>query len=383
MPMVEASFSIPRSRVHLTHRAMADELLAAVEAVLLSERPQAVKTLADFEQEFAGAVGRKYAFGVHSGTAGLFLALRACGVGRGDEVITVANSDISTTAAISHCGAIPVLCDIRSEDYNIDSQKVEDLISGRTRALLPVDLYGHPADVRTLREIADRHGLMVIEDAALALGAQDYGQAVGAFAHTVVFSFGVFKPLGCIGNGGMVSTDDEKIAYELELLRGYGSSPRFKDRRPGCMARVAEGYNLPLDPLEAAVLGVKLPYLSEWTRRRREIVGTYAEELEGTVSRVPTFRPESEPTFRSYTVRVPERDRVIAFLWEQGIEAHMHYVPPVHQQPVYHAGLPGADSLPITEEVAGELLCLPVTPELNLEEVARVVDALRDALERV
>jgi dTDP-4-amino-4,6-dideoxygalactose transaminase len=311
----------------------------------------------------------------------LFLALRACGIGPGDEVITVGNSDISTTAAISHGGATPVLCDIGAQDYTIDPNRVEDQITPRTRAIVPVDLYGHPADVKTLREIADRRGLRIIEDAALAAGARDHGHPVGAFADLAVFSFAPYKPLGTVGSGGAVVTDDPDLAHRLHVLRGYGRPPGESAPPAGPQAHIAEGYHLPLEGLQAAVLNVKLPYLEEWTRCRRAVAQAYEAGLQGLPITIPSFRPTAEPTFRQYTVCVPQRDTVYQRLRRAGVEVVLHYVPPIYRQPVYqHRPLPGADRLPVTEHVTSSLICLPVFPEASDPEIAFVVEAVNDAL---
>jgi dTDP-4-amino-4,6-dideoxygalactose transaminase len=317
---------------------------------------------------------------VHSGTVGLFLALRACGVGPADEVITVGNSDISTTAAISNCGARPVLCDVLETDYTIDPARVEPLITERTVAILPVDLYGHPADVKSLRQIADQHGLKIIEDAALATGACDYGYPVGAFADVTVFSFATFKPLGCVGNGGMLTTNDEQLARRIRLLCGYGHTPDRQADTPGHQMHVAEGYNMPLDPLQAALLTVKLPHLKEWTEKRRAIAMAYAEGLQDSGAILPGFRPESLPTFRSYTIRVKDQQAVYQAMRRAGVEVVLHYVPPIYRQPVYSDKLIGADRLPVTDQLGREIISLPVTVELDEDDIRFVVNTLRDIL---
>lgn len=374
-------FRVPRSRVDRLHAALRDDLARALDPVLCGRLPdEGRRTRGALEERFGAAVGQSFAYGTHSGTVGLVLALRACGVGSGEEVITVANSDISTTAAISHCGATPVLCDVLETDFTIDPDLVEGLITERTKALLPVDLYGHPTNVRRLREIADRHGLRIVEDAALAVGAVDYGRPVGAFADATVFSFAPFKPLGCVGNGAMVTTDDAGIARRVRNFGGYGREDHPPTDALGFQRYVVEGYNVPLDPLQAAVLGVKLPFLSEWTEKRRALANTYAEGLAGLAVGLPSFRPESAPTFRSYVVRVRERDRIYQALLGAGVEVVVHYAPPMSRQPVYGGRLRGSDRLPFTDRLAGEILCLPVAVELAEEDVRYVVDALGAAL---
>jgi dTDP-4-amino-4,6-dideoxygalactose transaminase len=293
-------------------------------------------------------------------------------------VITVGNSDISTTAAISQCGATPVLCDILERDYTIDVDLVEPLITSRTAAILPVDLYGHPANVKRLRQVADRHGLKIVEDAALACGAADHGQPVGAFADATAFSFAPYKPLGSVGSGGMITTNDDEIALRLRVLAGYGHIPERTAPTPGHQHHLGEGYNVPLDPLQAALLTVKLPHLCAWTARRRAVVRAYEARLQGCAVQLPVFRPESEPTFRQYTVLIRDQRSAYEELLRRGVEVVLHYVPAIYKQPVYvNRKLPGADRLPVTERVTSSLLCLPVTPDLSEEDVAYAANILR------
>ncbi len=379
----QGKFGIQRSRSFLTHQHLREEILAALEPMLFSANDSSYRARRDFEEAFAAEVEQTWATGVHSGTSGLFLALRACGVGPGDEVITIANSDISTTAAVSNCGATPVLCDVRAHDYNMNPDLVEALVTPRTRALLPVDMHGHPADVKRLREIADRHGLMIIEDACLATGASDHGRSVGVWADAVVFSFAPYKPFGGAGSGAGVATSNVQVHEKLRLLTGYGAG-RNDDQLeeiPGRQYAIDEGYNLSLDGLQAALLHVKLPYLREWTRQRREIVEWYREGLAGTSAVLPTFRPESGPTFRSFTICVERQQDCFHGLRAAGIEAALHYTPPVHHYEVYRSGLPNADNLPVTEQLADRLLTLPVTPGLTREEVKHVTRELRALLD--
>lgn len=378
----QGKFAIPRARAFLTHRQLRAQILEALEPMLFSANDSSYRARRDFEEAFAAEMEQTWAVAVHSGTAGLFLALRACGVRPGDEVITVANSDISTTAAVSNCGATPVLCDVQADDYTMNPDLVEALVTPRTRVLLPVDMHGHPADVRRLRAIADRHGLRIVEDAALATGARDHGHSVGRRADAAVFSFAPYKPFGGAGSGAAVVTSDAQLHTKLRLLTGYGAgrSAAWPEPLPGRQAASDEGYNLPLDGLQAALLHVKLPYLREWTRRRREIVAWYREGLAGAPVTLPAFRPESEPTFRSFTICVERQQACYHGLRAAGVEVVLHYTPPVHHYEVYRAGLPNADHLPVTEHLADRLLTLPVTPELTREEVHHVTRELRALL---
>lgn len=379
MSSAHEPFRVPRWRVNETHQALRDELHAALDGVLFGTMKTGYAVREAFEASFAAAMQQPYCVAVHSGTLGLFLALRACGVGVGDEVITVANSDISTVSAIRHCGAIPVLCDVQASDYTINTDLVEPLITPRTRAILPVDLHGHPANVAHIRTIADRHNLRIVEDAALAAGAQDYGVPLGTYADVVVYSFAPLKPLGSLGNGAALLTQDAELHTRLRLLTYYGHAPETP--KTGHQNYIAEGYNAPLDTLQAALLSVKLPHLHTWTEARRAIARTYERALANTPAIVPHFRADSQPTFRSYTIRVPRRQTIYQGLRDAGIEVVLHYVPPVHQYALYRGALPGADALPVTDRLADELVCLPVSPEFTEDESTYVIAVLKQLLE--
>ncbi len=379
--MLPSDFRVPRSRAFQTHDAMREEILQALEPLLFGSMHSAYEARAKLEQAFAQEMRHAYAIAVHSGTIGLFLMLRACGIGSGDEVITVSNSDISTTAAVRHCGAVPVLCDVLASDYTIDVARVERLITKRTRAIIPVDLHGHPANVKALRSLADHYHLAIVEDAALAAGAWDYGKPIGAFADAAIFSFAPFKPLGSAGNGAMIVTNNGELATRLRLLVGYGHAFDHTGIPTGRQHYIDEGYNVPLDGLEAALVLVKLPYLKAWTARRQAIVQAYNAGLAGTSAICPTFRAESQPTFRSYTIRVKNQQALHDHLRRVGVEVVLHYTPPAYCHPVYGGHLPRCDELPITDQLAEELLCLPVAPELTDDEVTYAVAELRSQIE--
>lgn len=373
-------FRVPRSRAFQTHQAMRETILQALEPVLFGDMPYAYEVRRQFEEAFAAVVQQKHAVAVHSGTIGLFLALRACQIGLDDEVITVGNSDISTTAAIHQCGATPVICDVLESDFTVDPSLVEASITDRTRAILPVDLYGHPADVKSLRAVADRHDLLIIEDAALAVGAMDYGKPVGTYADATVFSFAPYKPLGSVGNGAMVVTGNQWIAEQLHLLTHYGHASDPRGLYQGRQRYIAEGYNVPLDGLQAALLNTKLPYLTEWTAKRRYIAQAYADGLAYSAARLPSFRPESEPTFRTYTICVENQQAIYQSLLNAGIEAVLHYSPAIYQHEINRGMVPSSAELPVTDRLATELICLPVTPELTEEDIAYVVDVTQSLL---
>ena len=379
--MSESPFRIPRSRGTETHQSLRAEIMASLESILFDSYHHAYTIREEFEQAFAAEVEQRFAVAAHSGTIGLFLALRAVGVVHGHEVITIANSDISTTGAISQCGAVPVLCDVLPSDYTINPALVESLITPKTRAILPVDLHGHPANVRALRPLADHYGLKIVEDAALAAGASDYGKPVGAFADVTMFSFSAFKPLGGASNGAMLVTSDEDIHDKLRLLIGYGHDPLRANIKTGYQNYIEEGYNVPLDGLEAALLLVKLPYLKEWTRKRRAIAAALEAGLADTSARTPSFRPESAPTFRSYMICVDRQAEVHQQLRQAGIEAVISYAPPIYQYTVYEGKFPYASELKVTDRLASELINLPVTPELAPDDTNDMIAILQQLLQ--
>ena len=373
-------FRVPRSRATETHKTLRNEIMAALEPVLFDDYRSSYAIRSELEAAFASEVRQRHAVAAHSGTIALLLALRACGVGPGDEVVTVGNSDISTTGAISQCGAVPVLCDVTLSDYTIDVNRVEDLITGKTRAILPVDLHGHPANVKALRPLADRHDLKIVEDAALGCGAFDHGAPVGAFADVAMFSFAPFKPLGSAGNGAVLVTNDDSLADQLRLLAAYGHDPQGDNLLPGYQNYIAEGYNVPLDGLQAALLLVKLPFLGEWTRQRRAIVSRLEAGLADTSARLPRFRAESRPTFRSYAIAVERQQELHLGLRAAGIEAVIHYAPPIYEYEVYAGMFPERASLTTTERLAGEIVNLPVTPELTSDDVDYMIEVTRRLL---
>lgn len=376
MSAVNDRYRVPRSRAAVTHQGLRQDILEALEPILFDSAMNGYAARATFEERFAAAVNRRFATAVHSGSIALYIGLRACGIGPGDEVVTVGNSDVSTTAAITLCGAEPVLCDIREADYNLNVDAVEACLTARTRAIMPVDLYGHPSDVKRLRELTGERRLRIVEDAALATGARDYGWSVGAFADATIFSFAPFKPLGSSGNGAVITSHDPEIARNIRLLAGYGHTPDVSDERPGHQAHVGEGLNVPLDPLQAALLLIKLPHLGVWTEQRRLLAQRYRQQLDPSKVRLPQLRAESEPTYRSYTILVENQARVYLALRDAGVDAVLHYAPPVYQQPVYRQHRLASAQLPVTEFVSQHLICLPVTPELSAEEIDSVCEVV-------
>jgi dTDP-4-amino-4,6-dideoxygalactose transaminase len=326
-----------------------------------------------FEQEFADYNGTKFAVGVGSGTEALHLALKACGIGEGDEVITVSHTAVATVSAIELCGASPVLVDIEEDLYTIDPDKVEKLINARTKAIVPVHIYGQPADMTRILGIAKKHNLKVIEDCAQAHGALYGDKRVGSLGDLACFSFYPTKNLGAIGDGGAVVTNDSGLAERVRLLREYGWAERYISH--------ISGWNSRLDELQAAVLRVKLRTLDNDNRMRASIASTYTESLKNTELVLPTKRAASTHVFHLYVIRTKHRDHLKNFLQQDGIGTGIHYPVPVHLQKAYLGKLKGADSLPVTERIAKEILSLPMYPELPQADLAFTIEKVKQCQE--
>lgn len=349
---------------YLAHKSEIDE---AIGRVLDSGWYVLGKEAEAFEGEFAAYVGTSHAIGVGSGTEALHLALKACDIGIGDEVITVSHTAVATVAAIELAGATPVFADIEDSYCTLDPVALEKLITPRTRAVIPVHLYGQAADLDPIMEIARRRGLAVIEDCAQAHGASYRGRPVGSFGMLGCFSFYPTKNLGAIGDGGMVVTGDATLAGKLRLLREYGWAERYVSQVPG--------WNSRLDELQAAVLRVKLRYLDAANSARRRIAETYSAALADCGLDLPATRPGCSHVFHLYVARSTEREALRQHLQRAGIAPGIHYPVPVHRQPAYSSRFPV--SLPITERAADEVLSLPIYPELGAAEVGIVIDAVR------
>jgi dTDP-4-amino-4,6-dideoxygalactose transaminase len=317
-----------------------------------------------FESEFAGFCGVAVVVGVASGSDALQIALRALEIGSGDEVITVSHTSVATVAAIELVGARPVLADIDPARYTLDPGKLEPLITKRTRAIIPVHLYGCPADLHPILAIAARYGLRVIEDCAQAHGARYHGKPVGSWGDLGAFSFYPTKNLGAFGDAGAVTTNDPDLAERVRLLRQHGWQTRYVSSLKGLNSR--------LDELQAAILRVKLRYLDGWNDRRRQLAGLYTNLLSGQGIALPYQPDDSLHVFHQYTIRSAERDDLRAFLKSRGINTLVHYPIPVHLQPAYlDLGYPEGN-LPASESAANQVLSLPLFPELSQDEIAHV-----------
>jgi len=353
---------------YLSHQAEIDAAIAAAlggNRYILGPQTQA------FEQEFAAYLGVRYASGVGSGTEALHIAIRACGLGPGDEIITVAHTAVATVAAIELAGATPVLVDIDPVTYTIDPGRIEAAITPRTKAIIPVHLYGAAADLNPIIDLARRRNLRVIEDCAQAHGARyaSRDRAAGSYGDVSCFSFYPTKNLGALGDGGLVATSDPAIADNLNLLRQYGWRERY-------VSEIA-GWNTRLDELQAAILRVKLRHLDEDNDKRRKLAAIYAEQLAGVVT-LPVEPANTRHVYHLYVIRHPQRDALMQFLRERGIGTAIHYPVPIHLQPAYRGRLGDAGSLPKTERAAREIVSLPMYPELSEKDVGTVAQAIRE-----
>ncbi|HFD38798.1 MAG TPA: DegT/DnrJ/EryC1/StrS family aminotransferase [Anaerolineae bacterium] len=360
---------IPVLDLQLQYQSIREEIDAAVLEVLASGNYILGPNVQALEQEIARLCGCRYGIGLASGTDALRLALDALGIGPGDEVITTAFTFIATANTISRAGAKPVFVDIEPRTFNLDPALVEAAITGRTRAILLVHLYGQPSDMGDFMDLAARYRLPVVEDSAQALEATWQGRPVSSFGDVGCLSFYPTKNLGACGDGGMAVTNDAGIADRLDTLRRHGGRVRYHHERLG--------YNSRLDELQAAILRVKLRYLSAWTAARQRIAARYDELLADLPVVTPYVAPEATHVYHQYTIRAPRRDALRAYLAEQGIETAIYYPVPLHRQEMYaDLGL-GEGSLPETEKAAREVLSLPIYPELTDEQVQAVAGAIR------
>jgi dTDP-4-amino-4,6-dideoxygalactose transaminase len=322
-----------------------------------------------FENRFAEFCGATHAVGVDSGVSALELILRAYGIGDGDEVITAANTFIASALAISSTGAKPVLVDVDPESYNIDPAAMERAITARTAAIMPVHLYGRPADMDAIRDIAARHGLVVIEDACQAHGARYRGRPVGSLGDAAAFSFYPGKNLGAYGDGGIVVTNDSKVAQYVDTARNYGQREKYR--------HVMRGYNRRLDTLQAAVLRVKIEHLEQWNDARRDHAALYNRLLPDCEVTLPSMHPDYDSVWHLYVIRTPRRDALKAWLAEQGISTGIHYPVPIHLQEAYRDLGYRRGDFPVTEAYADQILSLPMYPELTADVVELISSAVR------
>lgn len=363
--------TIDLNRQYQSIRAEVDDAIARVlaeGAFILGEE------VAAFENEFAEYCGVAHAIGVASGTDALQLALLACGIGAGHEVIAPSHTAVATIAAIEMTGAKPVLVDIELTRLGLDPQAVAAAITNRTRGILPAHLYGCPVDLNPILEIAREKKIVVLEDCSQAHGARYHGRRVGGWGDIAAFSFYPTKNLGALGDGGAVVTNDPQMAEKVRLLRQYGWKERYVSQ--------VKGMNSRLDELQAAILRVKLRHLDDWNARRRELANFYLDLLSGTDLVLPTQPEDSEHVFHQFVIRHSRRDELQAQLRAQGIHTLVHYPVPVHLQPAYANLSPMDKTLSKSERAAREVLSLPMYPELTEDEVRRVSQCILESFSR-
>jgi dTDP-4-amino-4,6-dideoxygalactose transaminase len=354
--------SVPFLDLKAPYAELRAEMDAAARRVLESGWFILGEEVEAFESEFAAYCGARHCVGVANGLDALHLVLRAMGIGAGDEVIVPSNTYVATWLAVSNVGATPIPVEPDERTYNLDPDRVEEAITPRTKAILPVHLYGQTADMDPINEIASAYGLKVVEDAAQAHGARYKGRRAGTLGDAAGFSFYPGKNLGALGDGGAVTTDDDALADRLRVLRNYGSRVKYYNEVKGCNSR--------LDELQAAMLRVKLRKLGEWNERRERAAALYLQTLEGVPDLVPPFVPGyADPAWHLFVVRHPRRDRLQQHLAARGVGTLIHYPLPPHLQRAYaELGLAAGD-FPIAERQAGEVLSLPMGPHLSDEEV--------------
>lgn len=359
---------VPFANLRAQFAQVRDEALEALTEVAESGAYVLGPRVDAFEHAFAAAHQVKHCVAVSTGTAALHLALVAAGVGPGDEVITVPMTFVATSWAVSYCGARPVFVDVHPLTSTMDPDQVAGRITPRTRAILPVHLYGQPADLGPLREIADRRGVPLIEDAAQAHLATYRGRPVGGTGLAAAFSFFPGKNLGACGEGGAVVTNDDGVAARVRALRDHAQAQRYH--------HTELGFNYRMDAIQGAILGVKLRHLAGWTERRRALADRYLHQLRGRGLELPYRRPDREHAWHLFVVRHPDRDRLRAALEAQGIQTGLHYPIPVHLQQAYRALGHGPGDFPVAERIGRECMTLPLYPEMTDEQQDAVVEAL-------
>lgn len=363
---------IPLADLREQYRRLKSEIDPAIAAVLENAQFVLGPAVENFERQFASYCGVSHAIGVNSGTSALHIALLAAGIGPGDEVITVPFTFVATIAAIEYAGATPVFVDIEQDTCTMDPSKLERAITPRTKALMPVHLFGHPADMDPIAEIARRHTLVVIEDACQAHGAEYKGRRAGSMSEIACFSFYPGKNLGAYGEGGAAVTSNAQYADTMRLLRSWGERTRYEHS--------IKAFNYRMDGIQGAILGVKMKHLEPWTEARRALAATYDRLLAGSPASPPKPRQDVRHVYHQYAVRLEQRDRWRAHLADRGIQTAVHYPVPLHLQPAYRDLGYGVGDFPVAESVAREILSLPFFPEMTDPQVQEVAGVLRAGL---
>ena len=361
--------TIPAENITRQYERIKGEVGPAIDAVLPTGRYTLGPSVHAFEEEYAAYCQAKYCVGIANGTEALHLALLACGVGPGDEVITVPNTYIATVFAISYCGAAPVFVDVDPETFNIDVSKIEAKITPRTKAILPVHMYGQIVDMDPLLQIARAHRLRVVEDAAHAHGALYKGRRAGSLGDIGCFSFYPSKVMGCYGDGGAVTTSNDDLYDRVKVLRYMGQHKKYTHE--------IIGYQQRLDEIQAAILSVKLRHLDTWIAERNHIARLYTLLLDGLPLKTPAPPVDGRHVYYMYTIRTPRRDQLLAYLAERGIGSQVMYPLPVPYQPAYSSLGLSEGAFPVVDAHVKDILCLPMFSELTDGEVRQVASAIR------
>ena len=363
---------VPLGDLKAQYALLKDEILESLNEVAESTAYVLGPKVAAFEKDFAAYAGTKHCVGVNSGTSALHLALICAGVGAGDEVISVPMTFIATSWAISYAGATPVYVDVDPDTATMDASLVEKKITGKTKALLPVHLYGQPADMEPLLDVSKRHGIPIVEDVAQAHGATYRGHKVGTMGQTGCFSFYPGKNLGAYGEAGAIVTNDDDIAARMRRLRDHAQAQRYHHDEIG--------FNYRMDGFQGAVLGVKLKHLDGWTNARIELAEKYLEMLADLSLELPVRRDDRRHVWHLFVARHPKRDRIRDELEKRGIQTGLHYPIPLHLQKAYkHLGYREGD-FPVAERIGRECFTLPLFPEMTAEQQAAVVAALEEVV---
>ena len=365
----EKNVKIPIIDLKREYKAIKGEIMKAIERVLDRQYFILGEEVKEFEKEFSHYLGVKHVVGVNSGSDALYISLKALGIKEGDEVITVSHTYAATVESIVRCGARPVFVDVDPDTYTIDASSVKKVVSERTKAIIPVHLYGHPAEMDEIMEIAGKYGLYVVEDVAQAHGALYRMRKTGTFGDVSCFSFYPSKNIGAYGDAGAIATNNEEIAEQTRLLRNNGQKEKYR--------HVIVGLNSRLDEIQASILRVKLKYLDEWNDRRRYVAKLYNDLLKDLDVAIPIEKPHARHVYHLYVIRYRYRDKLKMYLASRGIEARIHYPIPVHKQEAYRHLYPGL-KLHVTEAISREILSLPMHPWLREDEIEYIASVIKD-----
>ena len=359
---------IPFLDLKTQHQNIRPEIDEAIEKIFNTSQFTLGEEVRLFESEFANFCNCEHAIGVNSGTSALHLALLACGVQEGDEVITVANTFIATVAAISYCNAKPVFVDVKEDTFNINEELIEKKITPKTKGIIAVHLHGNPASIDKISDIAKSHGLFLIEDAAQAHDSEYKGQRIGTFGDLSCFSFYPGKNLGACGEAGMITTNNKEYAEKIRSLRDWGQSQRYYHD--------FQGFNYRMEGLQGAILRVKLKYIKTWTNSRIQKAGLYSDSIDQSKAITPTENEYGRHVYHIYAIRVKNRDSLRSIFEEKDIQTGIHYPIPIHMQKGYKRFINHDYKLPVTETLAKEMLSLPIYPELSNENILLISDLI-------